>query len=373
MSSPEDSHILTPGDRSNENDGDGDDVYLTKWASFLKQYARGDCAANPVRPPLTSDQLKRLETVTAANQAAHFEDHPLYSSTTVTRELARSIRDFYCDNGYLPPPRAPWEESRERCIQEYDLYSKTQSEYIQSVTDVLAVYFPDALVTFSLFQDRIQTHFALSGPKEIIDEYQLHVGLRIPAEDSLCGHAVLLDRAKLFIPDLQADWRYKLNPFGVAGFKSFVGVPVALELNPLQDDAPSADCSGTRGGRIVIGTLNICFVKEKVSNLSPGQQLVIDRMAAMLEIQLRATWEGDRRRRDARARNELSNYIEEAMIGETSKIPGGRRGSVKTDNDSHREVFMSSLIESLVGKVKTIISEADTVDVFDIRAVSLQT
>ena len=99
------------------------------------------------------------------------------------------------------------------------------------MTDLTAAYFPDALITFSLFRDRVQTHFALSGPNQLIDRFQLHVGLRIPAEDRFCGHAVLQDREMLFVPDLEADWRYKRNPFGLAGFKSFVGVPVALELD----------------------------------------------------------------------------------------------------------------------------------------------
>lgn len=293
----------------------------------------------------------------------------------MTPELARTIRDFYSDHGYLPPPRAPWESSRERCILEYNLYSAKQVDNIQSVTDLTAAYFPDALITFSLFRDRVQTHFALSGPKQLIDRFQLHVGLRIPAEDSLCGHAVLQDREMLFVPDLEADWRYKRNPFGLAGFKSFVGVPVALELDPLPRLEPDSGHVYPGNGRIAIGTLNICFTQDKLPQLSSSQQLVVNRLASMLETQLRATWEGDRRRRDARAREELSNYIEEAMIGNVTRESGSDVDTSSSEpvssTASQGQRIIKDLLPSLAGKVHKIITEADTVNVFDIRAVSL--
>ena len=366
LSPDEASNSPTTRDQVVETD---DATSLTAWTSFLQEYARGDGPANPTRPPLTSDHLLRLEAVIKSKPPINFEEAPLYTSTTVTPELARIIRDFYCDNGYLPPPRAPWEESRERCIQEHDLYYEKQHKHIQNVTDILSAFFPDSLITFSLFQDRIQTHFALSGPEEVIKGFKLHVGLRIPAEDSLCGHAVLLDRRMLFVPDLEADWRYKRNPFGVAGFKSYVGVPVALELDPLQDDVPMLDYMGPRRGRIAIGTINICFTKQKVFELSPAQHLVVDKMASMLEAQLRSTWEGDHRRRDGRARTELSKYIGETKFVEASRTPGTINHQIY--DEFRRELMTCDLIKSLAEKVSTIISEADTVDVFDIRAVSL--
>jgi len=346
-----------------------DDASLADWTAFLQDYARGDGPANPVRPPLTPAHLKRLTITSKSDAPVNFEDAPLYSSTSVTPELARTIRDFYCDNGYLPPPRAPWEESRERCILEYDLYSQKQSDHVQSVTDVISAYFPDALVTFSLFRDRIQTHFALSGPKEVIDGFKLHVGLRIPAEDSLCGHAVLLDKRMLFIPDLQADWRYTRNPFGVAGFKSFIGVPVALELDPLQGDVRASQHDGPRRGRIAIGTLNICFTSENIRELSPAQKLVVDRMTSMLEAQLRSTWEGARRSRSGRAATEFTNFIREVQSDGAER--SGDRTGYEEDGESRRDRDMLDLIKSLTKKVGSIISEADTVDVLDIRAVSL--
>jgi hypothetical protein len=355
---------------------DDDDASLTAWTTFLRDYAKGIGPRYPTRPPLSPAQLSRLHSVSNhSDKSAQFADAPLYSSTTVTPDLARTIRDFYCDHGYLPPPRAPWEESRERCILEYDLYSDKQVGNIQSITDLTAAYFPDALTTFSLFRDRIQTHFALSGPKELIDGFRLHVGLRIPSEDSLCGHAVLQNREMLFVPDLEGDWRYKRNPFGLAGFKSFIGVPVALELNPLPRAEPVSDHVYPANGQIAIGTLNICFTQDKVPQLSPSQKLVVDRLASMLETQLRATWEGDRRRRDARAREELSTYIEEAMISNVmrrgSDLEGHKSSESASGTASQGDRNTTDLVQSLASKVHKIITEADTVDVLDLRGVSL--
>jgi hypothetical protein len=357
-------------------DSQEDAASLTAWVSFLEEYARGSGPPNPERPPLTPAQLSRLNAVIRSEQLPEFEDAPLYSSTTVTPELASIVRDFYCDNGYLPPPRAPWEASRERCILEYDLYSQRQTENIQSIIDLAAAYFPGALTTFTLFRDRVQTHFSLSGPPDVIDRFKLHVGLRVPSEESLCGHTVLSDRRLMFIPDFQADWRYRLNPFGLAGFKSFIGVPVALELDLLPHDHSQSDKFGPKRGRIAIGTINICFTRDKVLEISDAQRKVASRLASILETQLRATWEGDRRRRDARARTELSNFIEEAAIGDvagTSKEDGevAKQAAYRQgDMGDRRDLHILDLVQSLATKVNTIVSEAGTVDVFDLRAVS---
>lgn len=129
-------------------------------------------------------------------------------------------------------------------------------------------------------------------------------------------------------------------------------------------------------GRIAIGTLNICFTQDKLPQLSSSQQLVVNRLASMLETQLRATWEGDRRKRDARAREELSNYCEEAMIGNVTRESGLdidelRSSEPVSSTASRGQRIIKDLVPSLAGKVHKIITEADTVNVFDIRAVSL--
>jgi hypothetical protein len=175
----------------------------------------------------------------------------------------------------------------------------------------------------------------------------------------------------LFIPDLQADWRYRFNPFALAGFKSFVGVPVTLERDPLADETQSSELVEDGRTRIGIGTLNICFTRKHVTELDDTQQMVVNRLASMLETQIRATWEGDRRRRDARARAELSSFIEEAMIGDvvTRGGSGDEKASFKRPS-RRRQTSATDLAQSVAGRVRKIVREADTVHVYDIRAVS---
>lgn len=358
---------------------------LEAWTKFLTAYANGKTDAYPTRPPLSPHLQERLNAAVYKPRIWPYGDAPLYDSTTIEPELANTIREFYCDHAYLPPPRAPLESQRNQCIREYDIFSDKQIASIQQATDLLAAVFPDTLVTFSLFQDRIQTHFALSGPTELIEGYQLSRGLRVPSEDSLCGHAVLLDRKMMFIPDLQADWRFQLNPFAMAGFKSFVGYPVSLEVDPLL--AEQRDREGSTldpeiqletnidACRMGVGTINICFVKQHQTELSESQKLIINRVGSMLETQLRASWEGDQRRRDIRARSALSDYIEEALVensGHDPVIPLGRPSpDPGSDGISAARAALTILAESAAKKITRIVKEADSVSVWDLRAVSL--
>jgi len=350
---------------------------LNLWTTFLTEYANGAGESVPKRPPLPPDLQKRLDNVTVSREPWPFCDSPLYPSTTITVDIARIIRDYYCDHGYLPPPRAPLEAERNQCIQDYDLYSPTQLANIQSATDLIAAVFPDSLTTFSLFQDRVQTYFAFSGPEELIKQFQLTVGLRIPAEDSFCGHAILLDQKVFFVPDVQHDWRYLKNPYALAGWKSFVGSPVSLELDPRSREllSPMPKASSAAGEltdptpptRVSIGTLNITFVKSPHRVLTKSEQVVIDSVTKMLETQLRGSWEGDQRRRDGRARLALSDFIEETLVENDGQQEASNTAA---DPMGDGRVTMRRLAQSAVDKIIEIIVEADSISVWDVRAVS---
>jgi hypothetical protein len=247
-------------------------------------------------------------------------------------------------------------------------------------TDLIAAVFPDTLTTFSLFQDRVQTHFALSGPQELIDRYELSIGLRIPSEYSLCGHAVLLDQEMLYVPDLTQDWRYTYNPFAMAGFKSFVGSPVALELDPQSQEPRSksqpsspacTDPNPITPIRVSIGTLNICFVNQLHKDLTAAERVVIERVTSMLEVQLRGSWEGDQRRRDGRARVALSEFIEESLVEDAGKVQETLSASdASEDPMGDGRVTMQKLAENAIDKIAKIIVEAGSISIWDVRAVS---
>jgi hypothetical protein len=190
--------------------GDSDDeLSLAEWTAFLSAYADGTWPVGevPPRPALPPGMIERLASPLIGQYGADNPEQPLYASTTITPAVAREIRDFYSRHSYLPPPRSPMEGMREACIEEYELYGPKQLGNVQAATEVIAAFFPGTLCTFSLFHNRIQTHFALAGDPMLIERYQLTTGLRIPAEDSLCGHAVLLDTSIMFVPDLDGALR----------------------------------------------------------------------------------------------------------------------------------------------------------------------
>lgn len=178
------------------------------------QTAAGVLEAKPYMPYTPQYKLQDIEII----QYGHdHPDVPLYSSTNITPELARRIRDFFCHHGYLPPPRAPLEDLRERVINEYDLWSADQHANIQEATNLLSSFFPGTLWSFSLFSNRIQRYHTYAGPQEYIDLFSMHKGKRIPAEDSFCGHAVLSKSVPVFVGDSTTDWRYRYNPYAQQG------------------------------------------------------------------------------------------------------------------------------------------------------------
>lgn len=324
---------------------DDDLLSVVEWQAFLASYATGQLSSEST-PPIPSIPLSHPQCPTPGPPKPWaYADAPLYSSTCISLDDARKIRDYYCENGYLPPPRAPLESARHACIDEYDLYSSKQLANIQAATEVIAAFFPGTVCTFSLFHDHIQKHFALAGSEDLIQRYQLEAGGRIPSEDSLCGHAVLHESTIFFVKDLKNDWRYINNPFTCAGFKSFIGSSVTLQLNPLNDGGP----------RIGIGTLNVCFVTDPLDDLSAAQRKVLLHVTRMLETQLRATWEGDQRTREGRARLVLCELIEDALV------------DVKTDAEG--KDGMEVVATGVLKRVSDVLPETDSVMLYNIGAI----
>jgi len=281
-----------------------DEISVDEWQAFLEQLAFGGCGTNekPPMPTTPAHLLERLRNCTPAQYGADNPDNPLYSSTSVSRETARQIRDFFCTHGYLPAPRATMEAQRESCILEYDLFSEIQLANIQDATDLISNFFPGTLCSFSLFHNRIQRYYAYAGPQEHIDLFAMYRGMRIPAEDSLCSHAVLHAKEPFFLADAFQDWRYVHNPFVRKGIHAYIGSPVTLDIDP-------ADSSSHRQ-QVSIGTLNICWIHETKESVSPTEYQVVAYITRMLQTQIRATWEGHRRTREARLRRTVLDFLD---------------------------------------------------------------
>lgn len=109
---------------------------LEQWKRFLQSYSQGGFRADqaPWSPPLPlpetpSVQADNASTSNPEEYAFNVEDFqrtPVYERVEIDLETARRVRDFYARYGFLPPPRGSREKERERCVEEYDLYSADQ-------------------------------------------------------------------------------------------------------------------------------------------------------------------------------------------------------------------------------------------------------
>jgi hypothetical protein len=296
-----------------------DQTSLEAWVIFLHEYANGRGLEDPPRPMLTRELQGVLESVIDKRHSWVSTARPLYTSTTIDHDSARTIRTFYAGHAFLLPPRSPHEALRDRCIEEYDLCSPRQVANMQTVVDLVSAFSPGSLATFSLFQDGDQVHYALAGSSESLGRFGLVKGVRIPPEDSLCGHAVL--GKVLFVPDMSSDWRFRLHPFARAGCKSYIGTTVTLPTDMLGAGGDGQESAGEHEvkssherDRIGIGTLNIYFVEQPCKDMSEQQCMVVKNLTLMLETQLWATWEGHRRTKEAKTRIALAEFLEEALI-----------------------------------------------------------
>jgi hypothetical protein len=240
----------------------------------------------------------------------------VYQPGRIDKETARRVRDFYVEHKFLPPPRSSKEALRLRVLADYDISGEEQMRNLQDSTELIAAFFPGVLCTFSLFKGDEQYHYAVSGPEWIKAKYNVYVGVRIPSEDSLCGHAVLGKGGEPVCQVLEGDWRYKKNPFKMAGFKIYAASVVRLPLDPSATGTTGHD---THEEHIGIGTINLCFIDSMPRDLTDDQKNVITRVTRNLSTQLRATWEGHRRTKVARVQRGLSDYIRDVL---GTAIPG---------------------------------------------------
>jgi hypothetical protein len=321
------------------------------WAAFLSAYSQGDWSSVDQCPNKhDSCKSKNITFDTSRGKDGEIDDHHIYTSPGITTEVARNVRNFVQNNDYLPPPRSPHEHLRKGCILEYDIYGKAQKTNIQRAVDVIAAFFPgDVVVTFTLFDGRYQTLAAVGGSQEMLRKYGLTLDQPIPSYNSLCGHSVLSEEI-MFVPDLADDWRFRSNPFISAGVQSVIGSPVSLYL----DSKTIVPTDDTPDVRIGIGSIIVLFIDHQLTHMTDAQTMVVKNVTAMLETQLRSTWEGQVRTRETRTRAMISDIIEEAFVIEQKHRQEGqdsahelnerqRRGSLHVGKDSFDELATKAL------------------------------
>jgi hypothetical protein len=331
------------------------------WADFLSRYARGEFPSDsvPPLPPLPSPPPEHVRP--SSEPLDHLFEAPTYDTIDITPSIAERVGEFYCKHAFLPPPRAPSEAVRERVILEYDLYSQEQIDNIQSATDLVQAYF-GGLCTFTLFRDNVQVLMAVSGDSAVIEAVGLHSGKRLLPETSLCGHQVLFRRRSMYVPDLASDWRTAGNPYADAlkGVKSYLGAAVFLPVDPVQSppsisnavawpakEDPEMEVSG-----VSVGVINLMHLDEYLPPPTPSQEKVLHHVTRMLETQLRATWEGHARTKEAKARRTVCEYIDHRLVPRsgTSSGPNGA-ASVNVEMTGHpkeRNGFVQE-VQSAVG------------------------
>lgn len=339
------------------------------WTDFLRQYAQGQFSPSdtPPLPPLSdvAEEKDGIDGEKTANGGQEDPtigttfDSPVYSSVEITPDIASRVRDFYRANCFLPPPRAPLEHLREQCIVEYDLYSDPQIKNIRSATELVQSFF-GGLCTFSLFRDNVQELMAVAGAPEVIEAVQLFPGKRLLPETSLCGHSVLLGDKNLYIKNLACDWRYRGNPSAdeLKGVKSYFGSVVSLNVDP----------SSSNDERSVgIGVINIMHLDTHLPPLSDEQLKVVHTITGMLETQLRATWDGQGRTREARLRRAISDFIEDTLV-QPGLPAGGSDDKSAEDRTSEKTDVLASYAQLAVDRIRGVIDEVDGVMIVDLRA-----
>ncbi|WWC61489.1 uncharacterized protein I303_104073 [Kwoniella dejecticola CBS 10117] len=295
-----------------------------EWTAFLTSYARGEWQSDGIldMPRYLQDpdcgKLEGGSDESEDDWASHRTDPTsnVYSSPVITRKIASRIHRYCAEKDFLPPPRSPQESLREKIILEYDLNGPVQAGNIQSAVDLTAAFFSGCVVTFTLFSNAIQNFVAVAGPQHFLSEFGLHRGMWVAPETSLCGHSILLDRKIMFIANLDDDWRFRSNPYGMAGVKSYIGSPVSLELDPL-NNTPRSDGNPEQ---VSIGALNILYLHTPLLEMAAQQEMVVRNVTKMLETQLRATWEGHTRTREAKTRRAITELIDEAFVGDQAAM-----------------------------------------------------
>ncbi|KAJ6595732.1 hypothetical protein DFH09DRAFT_1135444 [Mycena vulgaris] len=272
------------------------DLAVAKWTHFLQEYAKGNEQPPPPRLGSTNPA-----TSTKSGELPSFEV-PLYPPGEISPETARNIAEFYDAHGFLPPPRADEETVRLQTIQEYNLFREDQVDNFHRSTSLVNAFFDFAPVcTLSLFHNDVQVVVSKAG------DFPVTLGEGLVTETSICGHAVLKRNGETTeLNELAGDWRFAGNPWSVDsnGVKGYVGVPIRLEVDPSNPNDSD---------KVTVGVMAL-MSNRSFPKLTTVQLKVLTDLCTMLSAQLRSTWEGWRRGREARLRNAVSTFLETALV-----------------------------------------------------------
>ncbi|KAJ7185541.1 hypothetical protein C8R46DRAFT_381736 [Mycena filopes] len=346
---------LAPPEPSAEEDGER----LDQWISFLRDYAKGK-----QRPP---PPLVRADRTSKTPSAIPSFDIPLYPPGEISRATARIIAEFYEEHGFLPPPRADEEPVRQAAIREYNLFREDQAENFHRCTSLVTAFFPFApICTISLFHNDTQVVVSKGG------DFPVTLGEGLVTETSICGHVVLKKNGETTeLLEVADDWRFLGNPWTSmdAGVKGYVGVPITLEIDPADPQ---------RSDRVTVGVIAL-MGNSPFPKLTDTQTRVLDDLSSMLSVQLRSTWEGWRRGKEARLRNAISVFLDKALVDPSQQairettviaeppVEGSDSGrSTPSLRSADAEMLTSAIFASAAEQLQKLL-EADFAIIVDLK------
>jgi hypothetical protein len=225
--------------------------------------------------------------------------------------------------------------------------------------DLVQAFF-GGICTFTLFKNSVQELICVAGDPDVISAVGLYPGKRLLPETSLCGHSVLRPGTDLYVQNLAQHWIYKGNPYSdpLRGVKSYLGSAISLNVDP-----SSADEKRVVG----IGVINCMHLDDFLPPLNAGQKKVMGQVATILQTQLRATWEGLGRTKEARARRAVADFLEDTLVPEESYLPPKSPQSAASDRTADpprrsSEPPLTPLITCARNAVKQILAIAEDVD-----------
>lgn len=298
-----------------------EDSTIVEWKTFLQGYSEGSFSPDtfPRRPSPGAARDPSLPFPPPPHPSLldDFQEYPPYTLSPITDDVARQVRAYCYYKDHMPPPRSPHEALRGRLLAEYDILGPVQTGSIQAAVNILSAFFPQAVLTFTLFRNNVQTIFGVAGNQPLIDRLGIINNTDVTNFTSLCGHSVLLEDKIMFISRMDEDWRFRSNPYVHDGVVSYIGSPVQLKCDPLESTGQTTPLPASPGrpDSVAIGAINIMFVDSHHEVLTDAERMVITNTTEMLTAQLRLTWEAHFRTREAKARKVVTELIAEGLDG----------------------------------------------------------
>ncbi|GAA5977708.1 hypothetical protein JCM11641_001384 [Rhodosporidiobolus odoratus] len=257
-------------------------------------------------------------------------DGSLLSLSSLT---AATLLDFYRKKGHFPAPPGPHEEERLRLAHKYGLDQPVRRQAIDRICGLAKQYFKTKSVVISLTFDDGQVLGAERGWGG--EEPGLDVPPRpLALSPAFCTHAMLASyrdpKAVFIVPDADADWRFKANPYTVGnggGLSFYAAANVALPV-------PEADRQQNANLPASLASGALCLidsVPRSAEAFTPEDRAVLTDLAEMISREFQLGFEQRRREQETAQSDFVGSFLHQALVMPAQ--PGDLQQAV-ADSDS---------------------------------------